>query len=208
MAQARRLVACCGLAIVHQVFNILWQPVFGFSNPGPALPALAAAYACELFWKWAETRTGRLRVFWRIAHYRFLLPALSPAGCAIFCTPATALAVVFAAMVEIAPKRLSAEMMACPRHFLTPSTRQYVFTLLLFPGLESPHPTISLKSSGPAIGYCPGLSVFPGTADHLRFNRAVWPLILAWWGVFLAQRSSLNLLLGTALVSAIDPMLG
>lgn len=214
-AQARRLSGLRRFAFAITVFNILGHTVFGFEQSWaePCL-SLAAAYACELFLEWREAREqGRAPRFlggWRQA-IDFLLPAhiTGLAVAMLLYSSDRILPVFFAAMVAIASKatfRLKVD--GRPRHFLNPSNFGITVTLLLFPwvGIAPPyHFTENLSGAGYWI--LPAFICVSGTLINLRFTGRL-PLILAWWGGFLAQAVLRNLLLGTALVSALNPMIG
>lgn len=214
-ADARRLGGLRRFAVAISVFNLLGHIFFGFEQSW-AQPcfSLLAAYACELFLEWRTARelgrTPRFLGGWRKT-VDFLLPAhiTGLAVAMLLYSGDRVLPVIFASMVAVASKAtFRFEVDGRPRHFLNPSNFGITVTLLLFPwvGIAPPyHFTENLSDMGRWI--LPAFICVSGTLINLRFTGRL-PLILGWWGGFLAQAAIRNLLLGTALAGALNPMTG
>lgn len=214
-ADAQRLGGLRRFAIAITVFNILGHTFFGFEQAWaqPILSVLAA-YACELFLEWCtaqeQGRAPRFLGGWRNT-VDFLLPAhiTGLAVAMLLYSSDRILPVIFASMVAIASKatfRFSVNGRL--RHFLNPSNFGITVTLLLFPwvGIAPPyHFTENLNGMGRWI--LPAFICVSGTLINLRFTGRL-PLILGWWGGFVAQAVIRNLLLGTAIAGALNPMTG
>ena len=214
-AQARRLGGLRRFAAALTLFNLLGHTVFGF-EPSWAQPliSVATAYTLELLLEWREAkeqrRPPRFLGGWRRT-VDFLLPAhITGLAVAMLLYPGDRLLpIVFASAVAIASKatfRMSVDGRA--RHFLNPSNFGIASTLLLFPwvGVAAPyHFTENL--SGAAYWILPAVIAVSGTLVNLRFTGRL-PLIFAWWSGFLVQAALRNLLSGTPLVAALNPMTG
>jgi hypothetical protein len=214
-AQARRLGGLRRFALAITVFNILGHTVFGFEQSwAQPLCSVAAAYACELFLEWSEARQqGRSPRFlggWQRT-IDFLLPAhiTGLAVAMLLYSGDRILPVVFAAMVAIASKAtFRMKVDGRPRHFLNPSNFGITVTLLLFSwvGIAPPY-HFSENLSGMGYWILPAFICVSGTFINLRFTGRL-PLILGWWGAFLAQAATRNLVLGSAFAGALNPMTG
>jgi hypothetical protein len=213
--QARRLGGLRRFAVAITLLNLLGHTFFGFEQSWiQPLLSLATAYACELFIEWiearAENRTPRFLGSWRQA-VDFLLPAhiTGLAVAMLLYSSDRVLPIMFAAAVAIASKatfRVAVEGRV--RHFLNPSNFGITVTLLLFPWVSIAPPyhfTENLGQAGSLI--LPGIICFSGTLINLRFTGRL-PLILGWWAGFVVQALLRNLLLGTPLLGALNPMTG
>jgi hypothetical protein len=116
---------------------------------------------------------------------------------------------MFAAAVAIASKatfRVAVEGRL--RHFLNPSNFGITITLLVFPWISIAPPYHFTENLGPAGSLIlPGIICVSGTLINLRFTGRL-PLILGWWAGFVAQAALRNLLLGSSLAGALNPMTG
>lgn len=215
LAQARRLGALRRFATAITVFNILGHTFFGFEQSWvQPFASLATAYACELFLEWRDAReqhrSPRFLGGWRKT-IDFLLPAhITGLAVAMLLYPSDhILPIVFAAMVAIASKAtFRVKIEGRLRHFLNPSNFGITVTLLLFPWVSiSPpyHFTENLNGIGSFI--LPAIICVSGTFIHWRFAGRL-PLILGWWGGFLAQALLRYFLLGSGLGGALNPMTG
>jgi hypothetical protein len=214
-ADARRLGGLRRFAVAISVLNLLGHTFLGFEQSWaqPCL-SLLAAYACELFLEWCAAQehglTPRFLGGWRNT-VDFLLPAhiTGLAVAMLLYSGDRILPVIFASMVAIASKAtFRFKVNGRLRHFLNPSNFGITVTLLLFPwvGIAPPyHFTENLSGMGRWI--LPAFICVSGTLINLRFTGRL-PLVLGWWGGFLAQAVIRNLLLGTALVGALNPMTG
>jgi hypothetical protein len=213
--QARRLGALRRFAFAITVFNLLGHTVLGFEQSW-AQPCLsvATAYACELFLEWREAREhGRAPRFlgdWRRT-VDFLLPAhiTGLAVAMLLYSGDRILPIVFASMVAIASKAtFRIKVDGRPRHFLNPSNFGITVTLLLFPwvGIAPPY-HFSENLHGMGYWILPAFICTSGTLINLRYTGRL-PLILGWWSGFLAQAFTRNLVLGTSLAGALNPMTG
>lgn len=214
-AHARRLGGLRRFAVAISIFNILGHAFFGFEQSwAQPCMSLVAAYACELFLEWREARQqGRAPRFlggW-LKTVDFLLPAhiTGLAVAMLLYSGDRLLPIIFASMVAIASKAtFRIKVGGRPRHFLNPSNFGITVTLLLFPwvGIAPPY-HFSENLSGMGYWILPAFICVSGTLINLRFTSRL-PLILGWWGGFLAQAVIRNLLLGTALMGALNPMTG
>lgn len=214
-ALERRLGGLRRFAIAITVFNILGHTVFGFEQSwAEPFCSLAAAYGCELFLEWGEAREQRRKPRflggWRNA-IDFFLPAhiTGLAVAMLLYSGDRILPVVFAAMVAIASKAtFRMKVNGRPRHFLNPSNFGITVTLLLFSwvGIAPPY-HFSENLSGMGYWILPAFICVSGTLINLRFTGKL-PLILAWWTGFVVQALVRNLLLGSSLLGALNPMTG
>lgn len=214
-AQARRLGGLRRFAFAISVFNILGHTVFGFEQSWvQPCCSLAAAYACELFLEWGEAREqGRAPRFlggWQNT-VDFLLPAhiTGLAVAMLLYSGDRILPTIFASMVAIASKAtFRMKVDGRLRHFLNPSNFGITVTLLLFPwvGIAPPY-HFSENLTGMGYWILPAFICVSGTLINLRFTGRL-PLILGWWGGFLAQAAIRNVALGSSLAGALNPMTG
>jgi hypothetical protein len=213
--QARRLGGLRRFAVAITVLNLLGHAFFGFEQSwAQPLLSLATAYACELFIEWieaqADSRKPRFLTGWRQA-VDFLLPAhiTGLAVAMLLYSGDRVLPTMFAAAVAIASKatfRVAVEGRL--RHFLNPSNFGITITLLVFPWISIAPPYHFTENLGPAGSLIlPGIICVSGTLINLRFTGRL-PLILGWWAGFVAQAALRNLLLGSSLAGALNPMTG
>ncbi len=213
--QARRLGGLRRFAVAITILNILGHAFFGFEQSwAQPLLSLATAYACELFIEWIEAKADGRKPRFLLGVKQavdFLLPAhITGLAVAMLLYPGDhVLPTMFAAAVAIASKatfRVAVE--GRMRHFLNPSNFGITITLLVFPWVSIAPPyhfTENLGRAGSLI--LPGIICISGTFINLRFTGRL-PLILGWWGGFLAQAVFRNLLLGAPLSGALNPMTG
>jgi hypothetical protein len=214
-SQARRLGGLRRFAVAITILNLLGHTVFGFEQSwAQPLLSLATAYACEMFAEWFEARaTGRAPRFlgnWRQT-VDFLLPAhiTGLAVAMLLYSGDRLLPIMFASAVAIASKTtFRVAVQGRLRHFLNPSNFGITVTLLLFPwvGIAPPyHFTENLGGAGYWI--LPAIIVCSGSLINHRFTGRL-PLVLGWWGGFILQALLRSILLGTPLLSALNPMTG
>jgi enediyne biosynthesis protein E5 len=213
--QARRLGGLRRFAIAITVLNILGHTYFGFEQSwAQPLLSLATTYSFELLIEWIEAladgRRPRFLTGWREA-VDFLLPAhiTGLAVAMLLYSSDRVLPIIFAAAVAIASKatfRIAVD--GRMRHFLNPSNFGITVTLLVFPWVSIAPPYHFTENLGPAGSLIlPGIICVSGTLINLRFTKRL-PLIVGWWAGFVAQAVLRNLLLGTPLAGALNPMTG
>jgi len=212
---AIRLGGLRRFAIAISILNILGHTVLGFEQSwAQPLVALATAYSLELLFEllnsWSTGRKpaflGGLRNF-----VDFLLPAHISAlavGMLIYANDRLWV-VAFAVAVAISSKILFRVPVGGKyRHFYNPSNFGITVTLLLFTWVSiSPpyHFTENLDRIGDWL--LPSIIVITGSLLNARFTRRV-PLILAWFGGFVAQAIVRSILFETPLLAGLLPMTG
>jgi hypothetical protein len=214
-SQAQRLGGLRRFAAAITVFNVLGHTVFGFEQSwAQPLLSVVTAYACELFLEALEAgsagRAPRFLGGWKNT-VDFLLPAhiTGVAVAMLLYAGDHLLPVIFASAVAIASKGTFRIFIAGRlRHCFNPSNFGITITLLLFPwvGIAPPyHFTENL--SGAAYWILPAIICCSGTLINYRYTRRL-PLVLAWWTGFILQALLRSMVLGTALLAALNPMTG
>lgn len=212
---SNRLPALRRFAAAITILNLLGHFGLGFEQSwAQPLVALATAYALEValdaIGAWAEGRPrhfaggiGRRVDFLLPAHITalavsMLLYANDRLGPIAF---ATAVGIGSKAIVRVPAGRGS-------RHVLNPSNTGIAATLLLFPwvGIAPPY-QFTENLDGPGDWFLPLVIVVSGTFLNTSFTGKM-PLILGWFGGFVAQAAIRSFALGTPLVAALLPMSG